>query len=56
MSKINNLKCTYSDFMTVNDVKFTIKKSEIVGLLGHSDAGKITIIKTISRYLELRGC
>lgn len=52
MIKIDNLKRAYGDFMAVNDVSFSIEKGEIVGLLGHNGAGKTTIMKMISGYLE----
>jgi len=52
MIKINNLKRTYGDFIAVDGVSFSIEKGEIVGLLGHNGAGKTTIMKMISGYLE----
>ena len=52
MIKIDNLKRAYSDFMAVDNVSFTIEKGEIVGLLGHNGAGKTTIMKMVSGYLE----
>jgi len=52
MIKIDNLKRAYGDFMAVDDVSFTIEKGEIIGLLGHNGAGKTTIMKMISGYLE----
>jgi len=36
----------------VNQVSFSIGKGEIVGLLGHNGAGKTTIMKMLSGYLE----
>lgn len=52
MIKINSLKRTYGDFIAVNDVSFSIKRKEIVGLLGHNGAGKTTMMKMLSGYLE----
>jgi len=52
MIKIDHLKRAYGDFFAVNDVSFSIEKGEIVGLLGHNGAGKTTIMKMISGYLE----
>lgn len=52
MIKIDNLKRAYGDFMAVDDASFSIKRGEIVGLLGHNGAGKTTIMKMISGYLE----
>ena len=42
----------YGDTLAVNDVSFTIGKGEIVGLLGHNGAGKTTIMKMLTGYLE----
>ncbi len=52
MIKIDNLKRAYDDFVAVDDVSFSIEKGEIVGLLGHNGAGKTTIMKMLSGYLE----
>lgn len=52
MIKIENLTRAYDDFLAVNDVSFSIDKGEIAGLLGHNGAGKTTIMKMISGYLE----
>jgi ABC-2 type transport system ATP-binding protein len=52
MIEIKNLFRAYDDFMAVHDVSFSINKGEIVGLLGHNGAGKTTIMKMISGYLE----
>ena len=42
----------YGDTLAVNDVSFTIGRGEIVGLLGHNGAGKTTIMKMLTGYLE----
>ena len=42
----------YGQFLAVNNVSFQIDKGEIVGLLGHNGAGKTTIMKMITGYLE----
>ena len=42
----------YGDTLAVDDVSFTIGKGEIVGLLGHNGAGKTTIMKMLTGYLE----
>lgn len=38
--------------LAVDDVSFTIDSGEIVGLLGHNGAGKTTIMRMLSGYLE----
>jgi len=52
MIKIEHLKRVYGNFVAVDDVNFEIGTGEIVGLLGHNGAGKTTIMKMISGYLE----
>ena len=52
MLEVSNLSRSYGDFLAVDDVSFTIQKGEIIGLLGHNGAGKTTIMKMISGYLE----
>lgn len=52
MLDVSQLTRTYGAFKAVDNVGFTIKTGEIVGLLGHNGAGKTTIMKMISGYLE----
>lgn len=42
----------YGNFTAVDDVSFTINSGEIVGLLGHNGAGKTTIMKMLTGFLE----
>lgn len=52
MLEVNNLTRKFNDFKAVDNVSFSIDKGEIVGLLGHNGAGKTTIMKMISCFLE----
>ncbi len=52
MIHINNLSRLYGDFKAVDTVSFEIQPGEVVGLLGHNGAGKTTIMKMITGYLE----
>jgi ABC-2 type transport system ATP-binding protein len=52
MIRIENITRKYGDFTAVDDVSFSISKGEIVGLLGHNGAGKTTIMKMLTGYLE----
>jgi ABC-2 type transport system ATP-binding protein len=52
MITIGELSRAYGDFKAVNNVSFKVEKGEIVGLLGHNGAGKTTIMKMLSGYLE----
>jgi ABC-2 type transport system ATP-binding protein len=42
----------YGALRAVDDVSFSIARGEIVGLLGHNGAGKTTIMKMMTGYLE----
>ena len=52
MIRAENLTRSYGDFKAVNDVSFEITQGEIVGLLGHNGAGKTTILKMLTGFLE----
>lgn len=52
MIQVEHLTRSYGDFTAVNDVSFTINRGEVVGLLGHNGAGKTTIMKMLTGYLE----
>ena len=52
MITVKNLARSYGDFLAVDGVSFEIARGEIVGLLGHNGAGKTTIMKMLSGYLE----
>lgn len=52
MIEAERLSRRYGDFVAVDDVSFKIGAGEIVGLLGHNGAGKTTIMKMLTGYLE----
>ncbi len=52
MIQVEHLTRKYGDFTAVDDVSFEIDQGEIVGLLGHNGAGKTTIMKMMTGYLE----
>lgn len=47
-----NAKPSYSDFWAINNLSFSIKAGERVGIIGHNGAGKSTLLKTICRIYE----
>jgi len=52
MLTVGNLSRSYGATKAVDSVSFAIKKGEIVGLLGRNGAGKTTIMKMLSGFLE----
>jgi ABC-2 type transport system ATP-binding protein len=52
MIEADRLTRRYGDFVAVDEVSFAIGRGEIVGLLGHNGAGKTTIMKMLTGYLE----
>ena len=55
MIRVIDLTRTYGDLTAVDQVSFEIGQGEIVGLLGHNGAGKTTIMKMLTGYLEPTG-
>ena len=55
MLTVNKIKRAYGDFIAADGVSFSIARGEIVGLLGHNGAGKTTVMKMLSGYLEPSG-
>jgi len=52
MIEVQSLTRRYGKTTAVEDVSFQIGDNEIVGLLGHNGAGKSTIMRMLSGYLE----
>nr|VFJ45134.1 MAG: ABC-2 type transport system ATP-binding protein [Candidatus Kentron sp. DK] len=52
MIEVQNLTRRYDDVTAVDNVCFRIDQGEVVGLLGHNGAGKTTIMKMMTGFLE----
>jgi ABC-2 type transport system ATP-binding protein len=52
MISINNLTRRYGETVAVDDVTTEIRRGEIVGLLGHNGAGKTTVMKIMTGFLD----
>lgn len=55
MIDVTSLSRYYGTTRAVDDVTFAIDDSSIVGLLGHNGAGKTTVMKMLSGFLEPSG-
>lgn len=52
MISIRNLTRNYGDVVAVDAVSLEIERGEVVGLLGHNGAGKTTVMKILTGFLE----
>ncbi|MBF0109049.1 MAG: ABC transporter ATP-binding protein [Magnetococcales bacterium] len=52
MIDVKGLTRRYGELAVVDDVSFHIERGEVVGLLGHNGAGKTTIMRMITGFLE----
>jgi ABC-2 type transport system ATP-binding protein len=52
MIQVEHLRRCYGELVAVDDVSFEIGQGEVVGLLGHNGAGKTTIMKMLTGFLE----
>ncbi len=52
MIEAQGLTRRYGEFAAVDDVSFQIERGEVVGLLGHNGAGKTTIMKMLTGFIE----
>lgn len=55
MIEVEHLSRSYGPLTAVDDVSFQVGRGEVVGLLGHNGAGKTTIMKMLTGYLEPSG-
>ena len=55
MISVEQISRRYGDVLAVDNVSFHIGRGEIVGLLGHNGAGKSTIMKMLTGYIEPSG-
>ena len=52
MISVSNLEKRYGDLVAVSGVSFEVQAGEVVGLLGQNGAGKTTIMKILTGFLE----
>ncbi|MFI5341391.1 MAG: ABC transporter ATP-binding protein [Candidatus Methylomirabilales bacterium] len=54
MLEVKGLSVGYKDLLAVQDVSFTVRRGEVVSLIGSNGAGKSTILRTIAGLLRPR--
>jgi len=54
MLEVKGVSVGYRDLLAVQDVSFTVKRGEVVSLIGSNGAGKSTILRTIAGLLRPR--
>lgn len=52
MLEVQSITRHYGELKAVDNVSFSIERGEIIGLLGHNGAGKTTIMKMLSGFIE----
>ncbi|MGB0418902.1 MAG: ABC transporter ATP-binding protein [Opitutales bacterium] len=52
MIQVTDLSRNYGRFRAIDHINFKINKGEVVGLLGHNGAGKTTIMRMLTGFLE----
>jgi len=50
--KISGVDCYYGSIKALENITFTVREGEIVGILGPNGSGKTTLLRTISRTLK----
>ena len=49
---VNGVECRYGSVKVIEDVSFSVKEGDFVGILGPNGSGKTTLLKSISRTLK----
>ncbi len=52
--RVQNLSFAYRDNLVLDNVSFTIKKGESVGLFGQLGSGKTTLVNLLNHYLSIQ--
>ena len=50
--ELKDISKTYNNIEVLKNINFSVKKGEILGLLGVNGAGKSTIMKIICSYVK----
>lgn len=52
ITKTLSRKLSYSKFLALDNVKFTVNRGEVLGIIGRNGSGKSTLLKVISGILK----
>lgn len=53
MIEIKGLSCGYGEKLVLKDIDLSVKKGQIVGIIGPNGSGKTTILKAITRLVHI---
>ncbi|MGL5869440.1 ATP-binding cassette domain-containing protein, partial [Clostridium chrysemydis] len=53
MLEVKNISKRFNDIKVLENISFTIKNGEIVGLIGPNGSGKSTLMKCILKLLKI---
>ena len=52
MLNVDGVECSYGSVKVIEEVSFSVKEGDFVGILGPNGSGKTTLLKSISRTLK----
>lgn len=53
--KVENLQKSFGDTQVLKDISFSVKKGEVLGIIGPSGSGKSTILRCVSQLESVSG-
>lgn len=55
MLEVSNLSCGYGDIVAARELSFSVKRGEVLSLIGANGAGKSSTLMCLSGLVEMRG-
>ena len=55
MLEVRNLKKSFGEKKVLDEISFSLKEGECLGIVGQSGCGKSTLVRTISRFIDVDG-
>ena len=53
MLEVKNLKKSFGEKKVLDDISFSLKEGECLGIVGQSGCGKSTLMRLISRFIDV---